>query len=161
MKKVCLIFALMLLLTGCSFQTFEQVQDGDDVPAMAIPATIRMDLPEDAAAPAMQGESGTLYFCGGYDIGVEILPSGNLNSTLQALTGFEKENLNLIQTVRSEAVCYEGVWSAAGEAGDMIGRILVLDDGKIVGQGNHEQLMENCEAYREIYDSQMREEVQA
>jgi len=40
-------------------------------------------------------------------------------------------------------------------------QILVLDDGKIVGQGNHESLMENCEAYREIYDSQMREEVQA
>ena len=40
-------------------------------------------------------------------------------------------------------------------------QILVLDDGKIVGQGNHEYLMENCEAYREIYDSQMREEVQA
>ena len=39
--------------------------------------------------------------------------------------------------------------------------ILVLDDGKIVGQGQHGWLMENCEAYKEIYDSQMREEVRA
>ncbi len=37
--------------------------------------------------------------------------------------------------------------------------ILVLDDGKIVGEGQHGWLMDNCEAYREIYDSQMREEV--
>jgi hypothetical protein len=130
MKKVCLLFVLMFLLTGCSFQTFEQVHDGEEVPAMAVPATVQINLPEDAASPTMQGESGTLYFCGDYDIGVEILPSGNLSSTLQSLTGFEKENLNLIQTVRGGAVCYEGVWSAVGEAGDMIGRVLVLDDGK-------------------------------
>ena len=32
--------------------------------------------------------------------------------------------------------------------------ILVLDDGKVVGQGTHEQLMACCPVYREIYDSQ-------
>lgn len=32
--------------------------------------------------------------------------------------------------------------------------IIVIDDGKIVGQGTHEQLLENCPVYREIYDSQ-------
>ncbi len=33
--------------------------------------------------------------------------------------------------------------------------ILVLDDGAVIGQGTHEELMENCETYREIYKSQM------
>ena len=33
--------------------------------------------------------------------------------------------------------------------------ILVLDDGRIIGQGNHKELMEHCETYREIYKSQM------
>ena len=32
--------------------------------------------------------------------------------------------------------------------------ILVLDDGRVVGQGTHDQLMENCEIYREVYESQ-------
>lgn len=32
--------------------------------------------------------------------------------------------------------------------------ILVLDDGKIVGQGTHAELLETCEIYREIYNSQ-------
>ena len=32
--------------------------------------------------------------------------------------------------------------------------ILVLDDGRIVGQGTHAQLMESCDIYREVYESQ-------
>ena len=34
-------------------------------------------------------------------------------------------------------------------------RILVLDDGKIAGLGSHDELMQNCEAYKEIYTLQM------
>lgn len=33
--------------------------------------------------------------------------------------------------------------------------ILVMDDGRCVGQGTHAQLLETCEEYREIYNSQM------
>ncbi len=40
-------------------------------------------------------------------------------------------------------------------------KIVVLDDGRIVGYGNHAELMENCEAYKEIYYSQMDKEVGA
>ena len=32
--------------------------------------------------------------------------------------------------------------------------ILVLDDGELVGKGTHEELLEACEVYREIYESQ-------
>lgn len=34
-------------------------------------------------------------------------------------------------------------------------RILVIDQGEIVGQGTHDELMESCHVYQEIYDSQM------
>ena len=33
-------------------------------------------------------------------------------------------------------------------------RILVLDDGKLAGSGTHRELLETCDVYREIYDSQ-------
>lgn len=33
-------------------------------------------------------------------------------------------------------------------------KILVLDDGKLVGFGNHDELMKSCELYKEIYYSQ-------
>ena len=35
-------------------------------------------------------------------------------------------------------------------------QIVVLDDGKVVGVGKHEQLLENCEVYKEIYQSQFK-----
>lgn len=33
--------------------------------------------------------------------------------------------------------------------------IIVLDDGRVIGQGTHEHLLRNCREYREISDSQM------
>ena len=33
-------------------------------------------------------------------------------------------------------------------------QILVLDDGRLVGQGAHDELMDSCPVYREIYESQ-------
>ena len=36
--------------------------------------------------------------------------------------------------------------------------ILVLDDGKIAGQGTHEQLLKSCNIYREIYETQFTKE---
>ena len=37
-------------------------------------------------------------------------------------------------------------------------QIIVLEDGCAVGMGTHAQLLENCEVYREIYDSQFKQE---
>ena len=36
--------------------------------------------------------------------------------------------------------------------------IIVLDDGQMVGFGPHEKLLETCETYKEIYDSQFKKE---
>ena len=38
-------------------------------------------------------------------------------------------------------------------------RIIVLDDGEMVGMGTHEQLLKNCAVYQEIYYSQFSKEV--
>ena len=38
-------------------------------------------------------------------------------------------------------------------------RILVLEDGRLVGEGTHKELLANCPAYSEIYHSQFSEEV--
>lgn len=37
-------------------------------------------------------------------------------------------------------------------------QILVLDDGRIVGKGTHDELLTDCEVYKEIYESQYRRE---
>ena len=38
-------------------------------------------------------------------------------------------------------------------------KIVVLDDGHVVGIGSHDNLLKHCEAYREIYESQYKKEV--
>lgn len=40
-------------------------------------------------------------------------------------------------------------------------KIIVLDDGEIVGMGTHEELLNNCEVYQEIYYSQFPKEANA
>jgi ABC-type multidrug transport system fused ATPase/permease subunit len=37
-------------------------------------------------------------------------------------------------------------------------QILVMDDGRIAGIGTHAELLESCEIYREIYESQFKKE---
>ena len=40
-------------------------------------------------------------------------------------------------------------------------KILVVDEGEIVGEGTHEELMKSCETYQEIYYSQVEKEESA
>lgn len=40
-------------------------------------------------------------------------------------------------------------------------KIIVMDDGRTAGIGTHDELIENCDVYREIYDSQFSKEVAA
>ena len=37
-------------------------------------------------------------------------------------------------------------------------KIIVLENGEVAGIGTHEQLLDSCELYREIYDSQFKKE---
>ena len=37
-------------------------------------------------------------------------------------------------------------------------KIIVLDDGRAVGIGTHEELLKTCEVYQEIYESQFKKE---
>ena len=37
-------------------------------------------------------------------------------------------------------------------------QIIVLDDGHIAGMGTHQELLQNCEVYQEIYYSQFKRE---
>ena len=37
-------------------------------------------------------------------------------------------------------------------------QIFVLEEGKVVGHGTHKELLQTCEAYREIAESQLSKE---
>ena len=129
MKFFAVVLCLLLFLTGCTEDVFETIGDSNDVQVMASAATLLVDLPSSAASPVMEGASGKLYFCDDYELMIETLTSGNLDATLRTLTGFSRDEIQLLETKRCGVAAYEGVWTAAGEAGDQVGRVLILDDG--------------------------------
>ena len=131
MKKLWAVLILGALLTGCSAkETFETVSDLLDVPVMAQMQQLELSIPDEAAVPSMEDtEAGRLYLCDGYTLTVQTMDAGDLDRTLRQLTGYEKSQLTLMQTKRDGVDRYECVWSAAGENGDQIGRVIILDDG--------------------------------
>ena len=129
MKKLCFLLVCVLLLAGCqAAPTFETMEDVYAPQPQSTPRQVALDLPEDVQT--IVGDSGKLYLCDGYDITVETFVSGDLNSTVQLLTGFAPDALTMMETAVSDARRYECVWTAAGENGDTVGRAVVLDDGQ-------------------------------
>ena len=131
MKKLILIAGIFMLLTGCAAEpTFETLSDEYVQPVLAQTHQMSLELPVDAAVLTVQSdEGGTLYFCDGYTATVQVLDSGDLNETLLYTTGFEKEDLQLMQTQPDGNKRYDWVWTAAGEGEDQVCRGALLDDG--------------------------------
>lgn len=130
MKKLCLLLGCVLFLSGCgAAETFETIGDVYAGQETAQPRQVLLEIPDEAAAQAIQSEDGTLYLCDGYEITLQIMAAGDLNRTMRSLTGFGSDALTMIETGLTEAARYECVWTAAGEGGDMVGRAVVLDDG--------------------------------
>ena len=131
MKKLILVAGIALLLSGCKAQpTFETLSDEYVQPVSVQTHQMALALPEDAAALTVQSdEGGSLYFCDGYTLAVQVLPAGNLNGTLLQTTGFEEDALHLMKTQPDGIRRYDWVWTAAGEGEPQICRGALLDDG--------------------------------
>ncbi len=63
----------------------------------------------------------------------------------RAIAGMENAPTTLIVSQRAASIRFAD-------------RILVLDDGELVAQGKHDELLQNCEVYQEIYYSQFKRE---
>ena len=131
MKMYVLTVLLALFLGGCAqAEVAETVADVWEEPVIAaLPREIRLELPGEAVACAMESDTGRLYFGDGYEVMVQTLTSGDLDSTIRELTGFDREDITLIQTRAEVPQRWEFAWAAAGEAGERVGRGVVLDDG--------------------------------
>lgn len=73
---------------------------------------------------------------------LDLATDARLRGALQSIAG---EKTIFIVSQRTSSIQYA----------DMI---IVMDDGKAVGMGTHEQLLHSCEVYKEIYDSQFKQE---
>ena len=131
MKIWIILLLCCLLLTGCGqAPTLETVNDEIIQPVIATVYSPTFTLPIDVSVTTMESENGgTIYFCDGYTVTLRTLPAGDMNKTILDATGFSSDDLTLLKT-RSEGFDrIQCVWSAAGEEGEQIGRLTVLDDG--------------------------------
>lgn len=158
MKKTVMIFLTCVMLTGCAAEdTFETVAE-EILQSASVPmAEIRLELPEEAAAPVAQGDGGTFYQCDGYEIALQTFASGDLDATLRSSTGHGREELTVIQTWLGKIKRYDLVWSCLGEHGDQIGRACILDDGNyhyvLSVLGEAERSGEFAEVWEELFSS--------
>lgn len=130
MKKCILFLMAALLLCGCSAEpTFETIADDDVQSAMQEERGVLLTIPEEAAAQMIQGDSGAIYLCDGFEVTAQVITAGDLNQTFRDLTGFGSDDLTVMATAATDCTRYECVWSAAGESGDVVGRAVILDDG--------------------------------
>lgn len=129
MKRLMIMVLIVLMLTGCGAkQTLETVDDVYVTQLQAETKKVSLSLPEDAVLMMVNGEK-RLYFCGGYELYLETFSSSSIETTLQMLTGYNRSSLTVMEIPGLEVMRYECVWTAAAEAGDMVGRTVILDDG--------------------------------
>ena len=130
MKRCVGILLLAVLLCGCGAEeTLETVSDEWLVPVMAQPREISVRLPEDTLMPVLEQDGRQLYMGQDYEIMLETLASGDLNATVETLSGYHKDQLTVLKTRQDALDRYEFVWTTAGEGGDRLGRAVILDDG--------------------------------
>lgn len=129
MKKLLYVLFLGLLLTGCGEpEAFETMSDQYLVPETPEAQNTSFWLPEGAALQVSGGE-GELYLCDDFTVSVQTFSSGDLDATLRSVTGYGKDRLSLLQWKTAQGTRTDCAWASVGEAGDLVARTLVLDDG--------------------------------
>jgi len=130
MGKLWLLLLCGMIFAGCGAeQTVETIVDEPMVQVSAEPREIYVALPDDSVLPAMESDSGTVYFCKDYDISIQTMESGDLQKTVKTVSGYSPEDLTVVETAVADYIRYDFVWSAAGELGQQVCRASVLDDG--------------------------------
>lgn len=132
MKKRMIWLALLVAvaLCGCSKETYEVLGNVDIELKDITPAQIQLNVPEGDTLTVIKGDDGMLYLGEDYEISLQTLSSGNLDQTLQTVTGYSKENITVMEIAEDDVDRYVCAWSAVSEEGELVGRCTVLDDGR-------------------------------
>ena len=130
MKKLLVLLLLTSMLLGCGAEeTFEVVEDIIPVEPVAAPQQFFVSLPDEAVTPTFQDDREEFYVCQGYTISKQIMESGDMEKTVNTLTGQSRNDIQMIQTFQDDYDRYDLVWTSAGEEGLQVGRACILDDG--------------------------------
>ena len=127
---IMMVCLLTVLLCGCSStDSLEMINDHFETVPVAAPAMIHLDFPEEDNVTVAQGDGWCTYTADAYEIVVQTCASGDLNRTLQQITGYNKERLTVMEIPATNTNKYVCAWSTVSEEGEMVGRCTIIDDG--------------------------------
>ena len=130
MKKLCVTAVLVLMLSGCGApKSFETISDLYSEPQVQTAQQTSLLLAEEAVNIQQEADGDRIYVCDDYCVMVETFSSGDLDATIRSITGYPKDKLMVMERQSDGVTSYECVWVSAGEGGDQVGRMLLLDDG--------------------------------
>lgn len=130
MKKLCLGAMLILMLSGCNTpESFETISDSSIEPQLPPAQQTSMILAEETVQIQQDTGNEKIYLCDDYCVVVQTFSAGDLDATIRSITGFPRDKLTVMERKTGGIDRYECVWVSAGEAGDQVGRMVLLDDG--------------------------------
>ena len=129
MRKLWVLVMASVMLAGCAAETTMETMADEQVLSESVMKEITMELPGEPVLPVMRTDTGEIYICEDFEVSVETLPGGDLQRTVQMLTGFGMEDVTVMETTAGERTRYDLAWSAMGETGPEVGRAAVLCDG--------------------------------
>ena len=130
MKKLCLAAVLVLMLTGCAEpESFETISDLYVEPQLQPAQQTSLLLGQESVNIEQEAGTDRIYLCDDFCVMVQTFSAGDLDATIRSITGYSKENLQVLERRENGITNYECVWVSAGEGGDQVGRMLILDDG--------------------------------
>jgi hypothetical protein len=131
MKKLCVFLLAAFLLAGCTEKkTFETISDGLETPRLPAMLEMAAVLPEGATSPVLSTEAtGKLYEYNDCTVTMQAVTAGDFSGLIREITGYAKENLQLMESVQAGLPSYQVVWTAAGEGQTQVGRACILTDG--------------------------------
>lgn len=158
MKKWFVVFLAALFLAGCSAQdVFETVADEYVASAMAMPREISVRLPDGASSPVGGSDGAQIYLSEEYELIIETRSGGDFGATVSAISGFDPEDLTIVETRRDGIKRYDFVWTSAGEGIDRLGRGVILDDGTyhycMTAIRNADQTNRTQIVWRDVFES--------
>ncbi len=131
-----LVILCMVSLWGCTpaQEVWETVADDEALCASVHTPTfdIRASIPQEAALVEAFSSQYTKVYAqeeSGYELTTEIRQARSLDALLLEMTGFSRENLEVIPTSEYHMPRYDLTWTSADEDGFRTCRAAIIDDG--------------------------------
>ena len=152
MRKLWVLVMAAVMFGGCAAEPAMETVADEQVLAESAMKEITMELPGEPVLPVMRTDTGEIYICEDFEVSVETLPGGDIQRTVQMLTGFGMEDVTVMETTVGERTRYDLAWSAMGETGPEVGRAAVLCDGQYHYCLSVMTAEENAAACREMFN---------